>query len=352
MAAVKSGNFTSSVVTTLDSWRAFVAHDPEPVTLLTEAELGRLTPVERLAYEDERSDYHAALPALKTPILDRTVTKGLLFMRLNRGQQLGTSCGLILTGVPGVGKSTAIRALGRTVERAYRARNPQMTEAVPVVYITMPTAQHPKALPAELLYFLGAPYAARATETTLTHQACQLMTDLKTSLVIVDEVHEIDRSRVSHDQQSDQLKYFMDHVPATFALAGINVENCGFFTGHRGHQLARRFTPLKASPSNYSTIPQRQEWAMLIEGFERALRLTAHKPGGLLPLADYLYGRTGGYIVSLSHLIREAAIRAILTGAERIDEELLDSVELDHAATEEAVTQRQAARKARKRGKQ
>jgi hypothetical protein len=348
---VKTGSFTSSVVTTLDSWRAFVEHDPEPVTLLTEAELGRLTPAERYAYDDERSDYHAALPALKTPILDRTVTKGLLFMRLNRGQQLGTSCGMILSGVPGVGKSTAVRALGRTVERAYRTKNPQMIDAVPVLYITMPTGQHPKALPAELLYFLGAPHAARTTETALTHQACQLMTDLKTSLVIVDEVHGIDRSRASHDQQSDQLKYFMDHVPATFVLAGINVENCGFFTGHRGHQLARRFTPLKASPSNYSTIPQRQDWAKLIEGFERALRLHEHKPGSLLPLADYLYGRTGGYIVSLSHLIREAAIKAILIGAERIDEKILETVELDHAATEEAAAQSQALRKNHPRSK-
>ena len=128
MAALKPGSFTSSVVTTLDSWRAFVEHAPEPVTLLTDAELRRLTPAQRIAYDDERSDYHAALPALKTPILDRTVTKGMLFMRLNRGQQLGTSCGMILSGVPGVGKSTAIRTLGRTVEQAYRARNPQMTE--------------------------------------------------------------------------------------------------------------------------------------------------------------------------------------------------------------------------------
>jgi len=346
VAPVKTGSFTSSVVTTLDSWRVFVEHDPEPVTLLTEAELGRLTDAERLTYDDERSDYHAELPALKTPILDRTVTKGMLFMRLNRGQQLGTSCGMVLSGVPGVGKSTAIRALGCTVERAYRRRNPQMTDAVPVVYITMPTAQHPKALPAELLYFLGAPYATRSNETTLTHQACQLMTDLKTSLVIVDEVHGIDRSRASHDQQSDQLKYFMDHVPATFVLAGINVESCGFFTGHRGEQLARRYTTLKASPSNYSTIPQRQEWALLVEGFERALRLHAHKPGTLVSLADYLYGRTGGYIVSLSHLIREAAIYAILTGAERIDKPVLESVELDHAAVKEAA---EAQRKTRQR---
>lgn len=112
-----------------------------------------------------------------------------------------------------------------------------MTEAVPVIYITMPTGQHPKALPSELLYFLGAPHGARDSETVLTHQACQLMTDLKTSLVLIDEVHEIDRSRASHAQQSDQLKYFMDHVPATFVLAGIKVENCGI---DMTRQTARR----------------------------------------------------------------------------------------------------------------
>lgn len=346
MEAVRAASFNSSVVTTLPAWRTFVERSPEPTDLFSGEELGRLTPAERLAYDDERGDYHAELPALNTPILNRTVTKGLLFMRLNRGHQMGTPCGLILSGVPGVGKTTAVKALGRTVEQTYRKRNPQMVDTAPVVYITMPTGQHPKALPAELLYFLGAPYAARTNETVLTHQACQLMTDLKTSLVIVDEVHGIDRSHTSHDQQSDQLKYFMDHVPATFVLAGINVENCGFFTGHRGEQLARRFTSLKAAPSDYTTIPQRREWAKLVEGFEQALRLHAHQPGTLVSLADYLYGRTGGYIVSLSHLIREAAIYAILTGAERIDKPVLESIELDHAAVRDAA---EAKRKTRQR---
>ena len=226
-----------------------------------------------------------------------------------------------------------------------------MTEAVPVIYITMPTGQHPKALPSELLYFLGAPHGPRDNETVVTHQACQLMTDLKTSLVLIDEVHGIDRSRASHEQQSDQLKYLMDHVPATFVLAGINVVDCGFFSGPRGRQLARRFTPLKAAPASYSSTAERQEWAKLVEGFEQALRLQAHKPGTLVALADYLYGLTGGYIVTLSHLIREAAICAIQTGAERIDKRAASDVDLDQAAVEEAA-RRKAARKTQNRKKQ
>lgn len=351
MATVKPAHLTSSVVTTLDTWRAFVKHDREPVTLLTATELDRLSRAQRVAYDDRRTDYHAELPALRTPILDRTVTKGLIFMRLNRGQQLGTPSGLVLSGEPGVGKTTAIRALGRTVERTYRVRHPRMTDAVPVVYISMPTGQHPKALPAELLYFLGAPHNARASEMDLTHQACQLMTDLKTSLVLVDEVHGIDRSRAGHDQQSDQLKCFMDHVPATFVLAGFNVTGCGFFNGPRGRQLARRFTTMEATPSSYTTIAQRGEWGSLVQGFEQALWLHAHKPGTLRTLADYLYGRTGGYIVSLSHLIREAAIRAIQTGSECIDERLLEAVELDHAAAVEAADEREVRRKNRGRNK-
>ena len=90
----------------------------------------------------------------------------------------------------------------------------------------------------------------------------------------------------------------------------------------------------------------------LVEGFEQALRLHSHQPGILVSLADYLHGRTGGYIVSLSHLIREAAIYAILTGAERIDKQVLESVELDYAAVEEAAeTHRKAGQKTQSRKK-
>jgi hypothetical protein len=36
------------------------------------------------------------------------------------------------------------------------------------------------------------------------------------------------------------LKYFTEHLPATFIYAGIDVEQSGVFTGTRGRQLAGR----------------------------------------------------------------------------------------------------------------
>ncbi|GGT58519.1 hypothetical protein GCM10010271_72500 [Streptomyces kurssanovii] len=46
----------------------------------------------------------------------------------------------------------------------------------------------------------------------------------------------------------------------------------------------------------------------------------------------YLYRRTGGNISSLAELIREAAADALLTGAERIDQAVLDTIMINEHA--------------------
>lgn len=116
-------------------------------------------------------------------------------------------------------------------------------------------------------------------------------------------------------------------IPATFIYAGINVEKAGLFSGVRGSQIAGRFTMIPTTP-----FPRTAEWNSLIATIENALRLHRHRPGSLLELTDYLHQRTAGMIGSLSHLVRGAALDAILTGGEKITKKLLDAVELDHAA--------------------
>ena len=65
---------------------------------------------------------------------------------------------------------------------------------------------------------------------------------------------------------------------------------------------------------------------------EDALRLHRHETGTLAGLDRYLHRRTRGMIGSLSHLIRGAAVEAILAGTEQITRKLLDTIDIDHAA--------------------
>ncbi|MFD4830629.1 hypothetical protein ACFWPV_12365 [Streptomyces uncialis] len=77
---------------------------------------------------------------------------------------------------------------------------------------------------------------------------------------------------------------------------------------------------------------------------QTALLLHRHKPGTLVALDHYLHERTGGMIGALSHLIRGAAIDAILMGTEELDRSGVDSIPLDVAATAQGRKKRRASR--------
>ncbi len=61
------------------------------------------------------------------------------------------------------------------------------------------------------------------------------------------EIHNLNHGTPAGEDLSDHLKYFTEHLPATFIYAGIDVERCGVFTGTRGRQLAGAATA--TSPS-------------------------------------------------------------------------------------------------------
>ncbi|MCW2935554.1 MAG: ATP/GTP-binding protein [Actinomycetia bacterium] len=131
----------------------------------------------------------------------------------------------------------------------------------------------------------------------------------------VDEIHNLNNGTTAGADLSDHLKYFTEHIPATFVYAGMEVEGSGLFTGIRGKQIAGRCVLI-----NTSSFPFRAaEWRSLVATLEGALRLHCHEPGTLVRHARYLHTRTGGMIGSLDHLIRAAATIAILKETEKID---------------------------------
>uniref|UniRef100_UPI003F495C21 TniB family NTP-binding protein n=1 Tax=Amycolatopsis sp. CA-096443 TaxID=3239919 RepID=UPI003F495C21 len=326
--------------TTKEGWRRFVAHQPEAPAILTAAGLAELPARERARLLQARKDYHSDLPLAATPTMRQLLTTGRLLIQLNRGQ-ISARRGIILSGASGTGKTTALTQLGRTHERAVRRRHPARAgeHRIPVVYVTVPTAATPKILAIEFARFYGIEFGPRATMPDIVNTVCTVAARTHLELVLIDEIHNIIGSRAGAEV-SDQLKYFAERLPATFAYAGIEVEEQGLFAGPRGRQIAGRFTLITSAPFDYGTAEQRDAWRALVATLEQALRLHEHRPGTLVELAEYLYQRTGGMIGSLSQLVRGAAVVAIDEETERVTQDLLDLIPLDHAATRTAPARR------------
>ncbi len=162
----------------------------------------------------------------------------------------------------------------------------------------------------ELARFLGLPVPRRANITDVIESVCGICLDTRVTMIIVDELHNLDMSTRAGAEASDTLKYFSERLPATFVYSGIGLDRGALLAGPRGDQVAGRFTLIPAS-----AFTPGQEWATLIAAIEGSLRLYRHKDGTLVTLADYLHRRTRGMIGSLLWLLRDAACQAILDGS-------------------------------------
>ncbi|MGV9239259.1 ATP/GTP-binding protein, partial [Streptomyces nigra] len=178
---------------------------------------------------------------------------------------------------------------------------------------------------------------------------CDLLGELGTVLVLVDEIHNLDLTTRNGAEASDQLKYLSERIAATFVLAGLDVETSTLFQGTRGQQIAGRYTVIPSRPFGHKNRADKEHWQALVATMEDSLRLHTHRPGSLVAMADYLHERTGGLIGSLSQLIREAAVDAIDTGTEKITKRMLDAIELDHAVQQSQPDHRSSKRVRRSR---
>jgi hypothetical protein len=314
---------------TLVGWRRFIGAEDASFELLPRPEWEALSDQERDAYDEARFDYHSELVTVATSAIKEINRQGRLLTLINRREN-GARRGLIVSGPPGTGKSTALKQLGRTHELMIRQRYPG-SDRIPVVYVTCPPKGSPRKLAAEFARFLGLPaLKPRYNVTDIADAVCHVLADARTDLVLVDEIHNLNNGTAAGEDMSDHLKYFTEHLPATFVYAGIDVDRAGLFTGVRGRQIAGRCVQLKTG-----AFPYVAEWKSLVATMEAALRLHEHKPGTLTGLSRYLHQRTGGQIGSLSHLVRSAATTAILDGSERITRKLLIDTKADHGIESE-----------------
>lgn len=315
-----------AALTTLAGWRQFAGEMPAVPELLDTTTWQGLDTGRRAAYDDDRIAHHSRLLVIQTPAVRDVVTTGRRLAHMNRSAHYGRS-GLIVSGPARTGKTTAITQLGKTIEVIHRRRYPRSGEDIPVVYITVPPAATPKMIAVEFARFLGLPLTRRANITDIIEAVCGVCTDTRTAAICVDEIHNLNIATRPGAEASDTLKYFSERIPATFVLAGINVERAGLLSGPRGEQIAGRYSMVRTG-----AFPRGGQWATLVSAVEGSLRLHRHQPGTLPDLAGYLHQRTGGMIGSLLWLIRSAAIQAVIDGTEKITRTSMDAIPVDIAS--------------------
>jgi hypothetical protein len=148
------------------------------------------------------------------------------------------------------------------------------------------------------------------------------------------------KQRATSVQISNQFKYISNEFPLTILFIGIDLKGRGLYTdGTSGNgilgQSGRRITRLRLREFTVQDPPHRREWRQLLLTLEKRIVLAHKERGMLVDLSDLLWARSSGRIGSLTTLISRACHRAVRTGEEYIDAELLQRIPLDVAADEE-----------------
>ncbi|MFI1801910.1 AAA family ATPase [Streptomyces sp. NPDC020379] len=323
---------------------------PEP---LTSAELSALHPSARAAYHRRRRVWHANLGPVRTPQL--AALHEDLWDIVDSNLQDGDKAkgAVAVDAFPGLGKTTAVLAFARDFHRRETGEQGALTskghERWPVCRIGLTGNTGMKDLNRSLLEFFGHPGRDRGTTAQLGKRALDCVLSCETRLLILDDLHFLRWHHSSGIEVSNHLKWIANEFPVTLLMVGVHLADKGLFTeGGTAQetvmaQTGRRTTRLDMRPFTIGSETGRREWRQLLLALEQRIVLTDAYPGMLADdLSDYLFARSTGHIGSLMTLINRGCQRAIRTGTERLDRDLLETVKNDEAA-EQARQELQAA---------
>ena len=320
---------------TLTAWRAFIDRpDPRPPARLTRAAMRRLSTTAKDVYDRDRLAWLGADVVFATRDLQDLELLTTIATRRNSVEAVGPRRGIAISGPSTVGKTTALLHLGRRHETWVRQTQADYPGLQPVAYIVVPPATTPRMMLTAFARFLGLPTSgsARLNSDGLSDVCAAVLTESGTSMIIVDEVHNLRTNRQAGVEAASALKIFGDRINATFLYGGIDLDGSDMFTGELGRQIAGRVVLHPMRPYRFRTPAQQQEWIDLIGLCENHVILADHRPGMLTNQAAYLHERVGGSIGSLRALIGDATARAILTGHETLTRTLLDQTPTDQRA--------------------
>jgi hypothetical protein len=307
---------------------------------LSRTQLADLTDADRRRYDRQRSIWHANLPTIETAqLLELHDQLGDI---VDSNQQDGEKAkgAIAIEGAAGIGKSIAVVDYAKRYHRDTIAEFGEYTEdgneRWPVCRVGMTGDTGMKDFNRAMLGFFNHAGTNRGTAVDFADRALDCVLSCETRLLIVDDLHFL-KQRTTSVQISNQFKYISNEFPLTIIFIGIGLRQRGLYSdgtyadGILG-QSGRRITPLTFREFSVEDDQHRMEWRQLLLAIEKRIVLAQKQRGMLIELSDYLWERSTGRIGPLTTLINRGCQRAVRTGTEFIDHELLERVPLDAAS--------------------
>ena len=327
-----------------EGWQRFVNTParipPEPLTR------GDFEALGENAYEDynrQRREWHANLGPIKTPQM-ADLHEDLWDIVDSNLQDGDKAKGAIaIDAFPGLGKTTSVLAFAKEFHRREIKARGALTDAGnehwPVCRVGLTGNTGMVDFNRAMLSFFAHPGVTRGNAAHFAHRALDNVLACETRVLIIDDLHFLRWRKAAGVEISNHFKYIANEFPVTLIFIGVGLAARGLFSEGPSYedaviaQTGRRTTQLDMRPFTIECDDGRREWRQMLLAIEKRIVLADKKHGMLADeLSDYLFARSTGHIGSLMTLINRGCQRAVRTGAERLDRELLDRVKNDAAS--------------------
>jgi hypothetical protein len=219
---------------------------------------------------------------------------------------------LLLIGPTNNGKSMIIEK--------FRRSHPPIShpdfEEIPVLVVQMPSEPSVSRFYTALLAALGAPMRPRYRLAELEQLVLRLLRAASVRTLVIDELHNVLGGRGDTRREFLNLLRFLGNE-LRIPLVGVGIRDA-YLAIRADAQLENRFAPL--------TLPRWEpdaDTCSLLASFAASFPLRRCSPIAIPEMASCLLTRCEGIIGELAHLLTDAAVAAIESGEEAINQRTL-----------------------------
>nr|WP_206427694.1 TniB family NTP-binding protein [Gulosibacter massiliensis] len=219
---------------------------------------------------------------------------------------------LLLIGPTNNGKSMIIEKFRRLHPTTSHSDREQM----PVLAVQMPSEPSVIRFYVALLAAMGAPLRPRQRLADLEQTALTLLRAVGVRVLVIDELHNLLAGRGETRREFLNLIRFLGNE-LRIPLVGVGTREA-YLAIRSDDQLENRFEPF--------TLPRwesNEETRTLLASFAAAFPLRRPSTIATEDMARYLLSRSEGTIGELTHLLTDAAVAAIESGEEAINQRTL-----------------------------